>query len=217
MQPDARHEAVHYKRGTGHVATAFQDVDEEEEEQDLRQKNDDAAEAGQHAIGEKIVEDAGRQVCRKPGGGCDENEVDQVHEGCGPGEDRLKDHHQDQPENGRSKHPVGDHGIDPVGEGMMVAGRGCGRAARTFADKIVPVQHFDGHGIAAGLPDHGTGFIHHGLRRHLQVGRARGLVKRGTDLFVADQPQRLNDVRGGREAGVRLNPISGNMLNSQQE
>ena len=50
MQADAAHDAVHQERGARHVAEVLEQQDEEEQDQDLRQEHDDAADAGDHAV-----------------------------------------------------------------------------------------------------------------------------------------------------------------------
>ena len=61
MQPDARHQPVHDERGARHVAGVFQHPEEEKEDENLRQKNDHAADAGDDAIGDQTAQIAIRQ------------------------------------------------------------------------------------------------------------------------------------------------------------
>ncbi len=44
------HEPVHQEGGADHVAGAFEQQDEEEEDEDLRQEGDDRADAGDRAV-----------------------------------------------------------------------------------------------------------------------------------------------------------------------
>ena len=49
-QADAVHDPIHQKGRADHVAGAFEQQDEEEQDQDLRQEGDDRADAGDRAI-----------------------------------------------------------------------------------------------------------------------------------------------------------------------
>ena len=68
VQPDPAHQTIHDERGARHVAGAFQQPDEEKQDQNLRQKNDHAAHAGDHAIGDQIAQIAWRHRVLDPVG-----------------------------------------------------------------------------------------------------------------------------------------------------
>ena len=57
VQAGAAHDAVHQERRARHVAEIFQQQDEQEDDDDLRQEHDDAADAGNHAVLKKTLQD----------------------------------------------------------------------------------------------------------------------------------------------------------------
>ena len=61
MQPYEVHDFIHEKGATGHVAGVFEQGDTEKKNQDVRQKHDDTAHAGQNAVDEEILEKAFRK------------------------------------------------------------------------------------------------------------------------------------------------------------
>ena len=58
VQAHAVHQLVHDESGAGHVASVFQNGDEEEEDQDVRQERTDPSHPGDDAIDEQIFDDA---------------------------------------------------------------------------------------------------------------------------------------------------------------
>ena len=62
--PTLRHQPVHDERGARHVAGVLQDPEEEIEDENLREKDDDAAHAGDDAIGEQRAQIALGQMTR---------------------------------------------------------------------------------------------------------------------------------------------------------
>ena len=69
-QPAARHQLVHQERRPGHVAAVFQHGDEGEQDHDLRQEHQHAADAFDDAVGKQAASAAPAagpsQVARKP-------------------------------------------------------------------------------------------------------------------------------------------------------
>ena len=59
VETDAAHQAVHDERGPRHVTGAFEQPDEEKQNQDLRQKFNHAADAGDGPVGDEITQIAG--------------------------------------------------------------------------------------------------------------------------------------------------------------
>ena len=55
MQADLAHQAVHEEGRARHVAGVFQQADEEEKQQNLRQEDDDRADALDDAVDEQVV------------------------------------------------------------------------------------------------------------------------------------------------------------------
>ena len=60
-QPDAVHQAIHDERRAGHVAGVFQQRQHEEQQADLRQEHQHAADAADQPVGDEAVEIARRQ------------------------------------------------------------------------------------------------------------------------------------------------------------
>ena len=62
MQPGAAHDAVHQEGRARHVAEVFQQQDEQEQDEDLRQEHQNAADAGNHAVLKETLQQPGRQL-----------------------------------------------------------------------------------------------------------------------------------------------------------
>ena len=59
--PNLRHGAVRDQRGARQIAGIFQDSDEQEQQQDLRQEHDHRTHAAPDPVDQQRAEDAGRQ------------------------------------------------------------------------------------------------------------------------------------------------------------
>ena len=90
MQPGAAHDPVHEKGGAGHVAEIFEQQDEQEQRQDLRQEDEDAADPGDDAITEKAQQPSLGKDGGGPHGQRVETAFDQLHRRLRPGEHRLE-------------------------------------------------------------------------------------------------------------------------------
>jgi hypothetical protein len=70
VQPGAAHDAVHQEGCARHVAEIFQEQDEQEDDDDLRQEHDDAADAGDHPVlQEALQQPRGQRVVNPLSGG----------------------------------------------------------------------------------------------------------------------------------------------------
>ena len=56
MQARAAHDLVHQERRPGHVAEVFQQDDEEEQDQDLRQEHQNTTDPGDHAVCDEVLD-----------------------------------------------------------------------------------------------------------------------------------------------------------------
>ena len=61
MQPHPMHEAVRHIRSSGHVPDLFKEPQDKKEDHEDRQKREDHAGTGKHAIGKKSAEPPGRR------------------------------------------------------------------------------------------------------------------------------------------------------------
>ena len=89
-QAHARHQAVHQKGRTGHVACRFHDQDEEEQDHDLWQKDDDGTDAGQYAFGQEVPNEAGWHSVDNGARDYPDSAFQRIGERRGPGKDRLE-------------------------------------------------------------------------------------------------------------------------------
>jgi hypothetical protein len=96
VQSHAAHQPVHQKRRARHVAAVFQERDEEEEQEDLRQEDEHAADAGDDAVGEQVGQQARRHLRACEFRERAKSPVNQVHRQRRPGEDRLEDQPHDE-------------------------------------------------------------------------------------------------------------------------
>ena len=128
MQAGAAHDAVHQERGARHVAEVFQQQDEEEQDDDLRQEHDDAADAGDHAVLQEALQQAGGQ------GGVHEfaERVEAVDEqsisGCAQANTAWNITNRISAAGSPARHRMQHHGVDPRGPGV-----GPGRQADAVA------------------------------------------------------------------------------------
>ena len=116
METDLAHRAIHDERGARHVARALEEADEEKQNQNLREKHDNAADAGEHAVGEQVAQIAGGHRGFHPAGECGDVGVDPVHGVFREGEDREEQRGHDHGEEQPAPERVDDDGVDAVGE-----------------------------------------------------------------------------------------------------
>ena len=94
VQAGAAHDPVHQEGRAGHVAEVLQQDDEEEQDQDLRQEDDHAADAGDHPVLEEAVQQVGQRRGLDQGAEPGEAVRISVHQRPRPGEHRLEHHEQ---------------------------------------------------------------------------------------------------------------------------
>ena len=116
VQPAPSEHFVHKERAARHVARVFEERDEKEEDENLRKKDDHAADAADDAVDDEALQDRPAAEQRRDERLDRSNSLlDPPHERTGPRVDRLKDdkHHGD--EDDQAPHAVGQHRIDAFG------------------------------------------------------------------------------------------------------
>ena len=166
MQPEPSHDAVHQVGHTGHVARVLHDPDDEEEQEDLGQEDEHAADAGDHPVSEEVAEERFRHHHRDPVRDLREHGLDEADRGVGPAEERLEDHAHEEGEHHEADHRVQHEGIEPLGPGPAlgeVLQRWCGVAV----DPVVAALDQRGFDLAPVRFGRGPAFVHystHALR-----------------------------------------------------
>ena len=117
VEANAAHQPIHDERGAGHVAGILQQPDEEKQNQDLRQKHQHAADAGDDSIGEQVAEVTGSHRALHPGGERGNLGIDPVHRDLGEGENREEQRSHHSAEHEPAPERVDDDGVDLVGGG----------------------------------------------------------------------------------------------------
>ena len=85
MQSDFGEQSIHQKRGPGEVAGVFQDREKHEQQRDLRDEDDDRADAGEDTVGDEVFDRAVGQVRGGFGAQPFHAVADAVHDGrCDP-------------------------------------------------------------------------------------------------------------------------------------
>ena len=118
LQAGARHHPVHQERRPGHVAEVLEQDDEEEQDHDLRQEHQHAADAGDDPVRQQALQQARGHVegdlHRQPV----EPGLDQVHGRIGPAEHRLEHQEQDRQQDQDAGDRVQQHAVDLAGPGV---------------------------------------------------------------------------------------------------
>ena len=104
-QADAVHQPVHQEGGADHVAGAFEQQDEEEQDQDLRQEDDDRADAGDGAVDDQRAQQPGRKRRWRTPDSHATAVLDPRYRQLAPGEHRLEHHEHDRGEDDRAERP----------------------------------------------------------------------------------------------------------------
>jgi hypothetical protein len=132
VQARATHDAIHQESRARHVAEIFEKKNEQEDDHDLGQEHNHAADARNHAVLKEALQQTGRQgVVHQLAEGA-EGMRQQFHERLRPGKDRLKHDEERQAKDDDAGHRVQHHGIDPRGPGV-----GSGRQADGRRDDAV--------------------------------------------------------------------------------
>ena len=112
VQADLVHEFVHNERYAGHITGVFHQGDEKEEDQNIRQKHNHAADAADDAVRQKIAESAIRhglpeEIADQPDG-C----IYPPHRILSEREGGLEHHPEEEKEDGEAKQSVRQNFID---------------------------------------------------------------------------------------------------------
>ena len=102
VQADLAHQAVHEERRARHVAGVFQQANEAEEQQNLRQEDDDRADAGDDALHEQVVQVAGGHAVADPFAEAVHHSFNPAHRNLRKAEDALKHQRHEADEDGEA-------------------------------------------------------------------------------------------------------------------
>ena len=116
VQPGAAHDPVHQEGGPGHVAEIFEQQDEQEQRQDLRQEDEDAADPGDDPVTDKAQQPSLGKDGSGPHGQPVEGALNQLHRRLRPGEHRLEHQEQHCKEDDETEHGMQHDAIKPPGE-----------------------------------------------------------------------------------------------------
>jgi hypothetical protein len=168
VQAGAAHDAVHQEGRACHVAEVFQHQDEEEQDHDLRQEHDHAANAGDEAILEEALEQL-RQRRRlyqrtKPS----EALLNGIHQRSCPGEHRLEHHEQDGQQHDQPDHRLQQHGIDPRRQGVALAW-----SAHDGGQQAIGLALADAQGAGVGRPPVGLAGLELLVETPVDAGQQR--------------------------------------------
>ena len=128
MQSRPAHDAVHQEGRARHVAHVFQQQNEQEQDQDLRQEHDHAADAGDDAVLDEALQQAGRQRVMRQRAEHVESSRDQIHHRLGPGKHRLEHHEQHAEQDREAVDWMQQHGVHARGHRVRPR-RGADRGA----------------------------------------------------------------------------------------
>ena len=115
MQTRAAHDLVHQERRARHVAQVFEQQDEQEQDQDLRQEHQHAADAGDDAVLDEALQQPFRQRVMRQHAEPVEAGLDQVHQRLRPGEHRLEHDEQQRQQDEQAGDRMQQHGVDLAG------------------------------------------------------------------------------------------------------
>ena len=119
-QADHAHQPVEEEGGARQVARILEHEDEEEEDEDLRQEDEHAAGAGEHAVDQEARERSGRQdQAQLLGDGTDAG-LQEVHDRPRPGEDTLEHREEHDAEQQRPEDRVQHDPVDAIRQARPV-------------------------------------------------------------------------------------------------
>ena len=111
MQPDAAHDAIHQERCSRHIAEIFEHQDKEEQDDDLRQEHDDAANPGNHAVLHEALQQAIRQHRVDQLTERSEAARQHLHQWLRPAEHGLRHDEQDREQDQETECRLQHHGL----------------------------------------------------------------------------------------------------------
>ena len=147
VESDGAHDAVGDERGAGQVAGVFEDSDEEEQQQNLRQEDEHGGDALPCAVEQQRLQPAGGQQGTDEFAHAGEDVAEAVGERLADGEDHFKDADDDDEKQQRPPDAMEEDVVDLAG----VLGGERGAVAGAAAD-------LRGPGVGAGgVAEHGQG------------------------------------------------------------
>ena len=119
MKTDLVHQPVHYEGGTSHISGIFQKGDEQIQKHDVREEDKHASHTAYDSVSHQILQpaimhcgaDKRTELLHQP--------LDPPHRILSEDKGTVKDQIQKEEEDGKSKPPVCDNGINPVGQGTQ--------------------------------------------------------------------------------------------------
>ncbi len=121
MQAGAAHDAIHQEGRARHVAQILEQEDEEEQDHDLRQEHDHAADTADQTVLQEALQQIGQRQTLDEVAEEMEDRLDRIHAGLRPGEDRLEHHEQDREQHDQPRHRMQKHGVDAGGQAVGLA------------------------------------------------------------------------------------------------
>ena len=103
-RPEAGHGAIHNQGGARQISGVFQDSDKQEQNQDLRQKHQDASDAVKDSVDHQRAQGRVGNQGAHPGSCRGDGALHQVHHRLGPEKDRLEHGDDHDHEHQRSAH-----------------------------------------------------------------------------------------------------------------
>ena len=142
LQAELAHHAIHHKGRAGHVAGILQNGNGKEEQQNVRQEHDHAANAADDTIHNKTVPEAFRQSAADEFTQPAEEVFDPFHGRFRNSKGKPECRVHDRQEDGEAEELVRQHGIDLVRDlSAAFLGNGDGIAAGTGEHGIATVRH----------------------------------------------------------------------------
>ena len=189
-ESDAAHQPVEQKRGARQVAAVFEQQDEQEQDQDLRQEYQHAAGALDHAIDQQALQRTRGHAGAHCGAERGHAGIDQVHRHRGPTEHRLEHGEQQHRQQDRARDRVHHHGIETRerarAQRLDVAGK-LQDAARLALGGGDLGRGIGGHRRLPGLKLSGRGQLHQVIVGGTPRAVALGLLRPAHDIECRDQ------------------------------
>ncbi len=149
-EADAGHQLVHEVGRAGHVAAVFEDGDEKEEGEDLREKDEHAADSGDDAVGEHRPHQSFGDETRHQAAEQAVEPFDGRGGGTGDKEDGLKHHEHDRKEDERAENAVREPAVNAVARRKRAMGGAGDDPFENFRGPAVAGDRFDGGDGEAG-------------------------------------------------------------------
>ena len=115
-QPHAGQQPIHQQRGSGHVAAVFEQGNKKEQDGDLRQEDEHAANAGDEAIDDEALQGAGGDERRGAGAAEGKERLNAIHQRPRPSVNGFEDQDVGQHKNRHAEEAVRENAVGPRSE-----------------------------------------------------------------------------------------------------